>query len=264
VYTSSLVKPTAVATALAVVLASLLTFLVSAPKSAEALDATITVNPIKVDLGDVAVADADTTTITLTNTTNDTVEIGAIDVDLLEGVDLGTLKLLDPQTGQEFVLDTATGVLQVLNPLTNLLEDTPIELEGTQKRVLELVFSPDTPGTINLVLKLLDNIVTNTVLGTVPVTGTAHTCTPTTTGTKGRDTIRDTPADEVICGRGGNDTIKATAGGKDIIIGGKGSDTINFKDGVQRERANGGSGKDLCKMKDKKDRVKSCGTNKRR
>jgi Ca2+-binding RTX toxin-like protein len=247
-----------------VVLASLLAFLTSGAKPVEAQqDATITVNPIKVDLGDVAVADTDTTTITLSNTGSDTVEIGAIEVDLSEGVDLGSLKLVDPQTGQEFVVDTATGVLQVLNPLLNVLEDTPITLEGTEQRVLELVFSPDNPGTINLVLKLLENT-TNTVLAEVPVTGTAQRCTPSTTGTSGDDTIRDTNADEVICGLEGNDTIKATAGGKDTIIAGKGRDTVNFRDGVKRERANGGSGKDLCKVKDPKDKVKNCGTKKRR
>jgi Ca2+-binding RTX toxin-like protein len=171
--------------------------------------------------------------------------------------------LVDPQTGQEFLVDTTTGLLQSLNPITNLLEDATIDVPENGERVLELVTTPGSAGPFNAVIEFLDeDTTTNTILETVTVTGTAQNCT--VRGTSGDDPLlTDTPGDDVICGFEGNHTITAPNGGDDVVIGGPGNDTIIIKDEVKKnDLANGGSGKDSC-QKDKKDKTVKCGSAKK-
>ena len=62
------------------------------------------------------------------------------------------------------------------------------------------------------------------------------------TGTNGDNTsLTGTPADETICGLGGNDVIDG-GGGNDILMGGDGNDTLAAAAG--RATLNGGAGKD--------------------
>jgi hypothetical protein len=238
----------ALLTALALSLFALVVF---EGKYAEAQsDLSVKVDPIKVDVGDIAVGHTDSTSITLTNNGNSDVEVGSVDLSLLQGVDLGITKLVDPQTGDEFLIDPVTGLL------TNLLGTTLTLPEG-EKTVLNLVFSPTTQGPIDATLKLLE-AGTNTVIKEVPVTGQARDCS-STPATNGDDVLTDpTPGDDVVCGLGGNDTITETLGGKDIFVGGPGNDKLNVKDGAKSDVASGGSGKDTC-TKDKKDKKVNCG-----
>ena len=178
------------------------------------------------------------------------------------------MKLVDQSTGEEFIVDTVTGLLTVLDPITGLPVDALIDLQGNSQRVFDAVFEfadgadlTDIGGT----LEFLDaDPLTNTVFDSATVAGQSRQCT--VEGTENADNLTDVPGDSVICGFGGNDTIDASLanGGDDVILGGTGDDTINMKDGLRREYANGGSGKDLCKPKDKKDKTKSCGTKKKR
>jgi hypothetical protein len=238
----------ALLTALALSLFALVVF---EGKYAEAQsDLSVKVDPIKVDVGDIAVGQTDSTSITLTNNGNSDVEVGSVDLSLLK--DLGITKLED-QTGKEldFVIDPLTGLLNLGTPLT---------LPEGEKTVLNLVFSPTTQGPIDATLKLIE-AGTNTVIKEVPVAGQAHNCSflPTTLATENDDVLTDpTPEDDVVCGLGGNDTIKETLGGKDIFIGGPGNDKLNVKDGAKSDVASGGSGKDTC-TKDKKDKKVNCG-----
>jgi Ca2+-binding RTX toxin-like protein len=232
------------------------------PAEAQAEDVSIKVEPINVDLGDIAAGSTEETTIKITNNGDVQATIGAIDLDILEGnLDPDDIQLVGENGVLAGFLDLLTGVLDLTDPLV-------IEPGETVELVIEVL--PDGEGIINLTINLLEET-SNTVLETVTVTGEGRQCT--IVGTEGDDqgvtAVRDTAAGtedqpEVVCGLGGNDEILATAGGNDIIVGGPGNDTINMKDGVRKEYASGGSGKDLCKPKDKKDKVKSCGTKKKR
>lgn len=262
---SSLVNPVAGATGVfialaAALVAALAVVFVFSTKGAEAQtdDVSIRVQPINVDLSDIAAGSTEETTIKITNNGDVDATIGAIDLDILQGdLDLDDIQVLDDNGG---VLD---GVLDLLTGVLDLDDDLVIQPGETVELVIELL--PDGEGAINITVGLLEDLITR--LETVTVVGNARECT--VTGTEGDDqgltAIKDTSADEVICGRGGNDEILATEGGDDVILGGTGNDTINMKDGVRREFANGNAGLDRCKPKDKKDKVKSCGTkNKRR
>jgi hypothetical protein len=256
VNTSSLTKPIAGVTAVAVVLASLLAFFTFGSVSAQAQSPTIKVNPINIDVGDVAEGQVETITVDITNTSNEVVEIGEIDLEVLgDGLDLDDLeiKLLD---GNGTPIDA---VLNILNGVLTLdLEDPLVIPDNGQPVELVLSILPQTEGVINLTIDLLDNVL-GTVLETITIQGESRTCSDLGQ-TDDPDIIIDTPDDEVICGLGGGDTINATQGGDDVILGGPGDDTINFKDGVKKEFANGNDGLDLCKPKDKKDKIKNCGT----
>ena len=267
---SSLANPFAGATGIAVALAAALVaalatvFVFGATKAAEAQSQSFEVKPSTINLDQVALGSTEQTTIKITNDGGSATTIGGVN---FSGSGAEIVKLVDQETNEEFIVDSVTGLLKVLNSTTNLLEDAVIDLQGNSQRVFNAVFSFDNPpGTgdqvpINGVLEFRDALNTN-IVDQTNVNAEGRQCT--VQGTEGNDTIpTDSPADEVICGLGGNDTIDATGGGDDTILGGPGNDTINMKDSVRREYANGGSGKDLCKPKDKKDRVKSCGTKKK-
>jgi hypothetical protein len=260
---NSLVNPIAGATGVFIALAAALVAVLAvvfvfSTKDAGAQSTSIEVKPSTLQLGDVAVGSTEQTTIKVTNDGNADVVIGGIDV---QGDEAEVVKLVDRLTGDEFVVDALTGLLQ--DPLTIL--------EGEQDRILDVVFRVTEEGPVQFVVEFLDDDpLTDTIIDTVTVTGEGRQCT--IVGTEGDDqgvtAVRDTAAGtedqpEVVCGLGGNDEILATAGGNDIIVGGPGNDTINMKDRVRKEYASGGSGKDLCKPKDKKDKVKSCGTKKK-
>ena len=251
----------AVALAAALVAALATVFVFGATKDAGAQTESVEVRPSTINLGQVAQGSTEQTTIKITNDGSSDAVIGGVN---FTGSGAELVKLVDQSTGEEFIVDTATGLLTVLDPITGLPVDAVIDLQGNTQRIFNAVFEfadgtdlTDIGGT----LEFLDNGTTPNTVDTVTVAGQSRQCT--VEGTEGDDAlISDVPGDSVICGLGGNDTIDASLanGGDDTILGGTGDDTINMKDGTRREYANGGSGKDLCKPKDKKDRVKSCGT----
>ncbi len=70
-------------------------------------------------------------------------------------------------------------------------------------------------------------------------------------GTGRDDVLTERPGDgtnDVIRGRGGNDTIRANRFGndKDILYGGEGRDRLNAQDGDGRDELRGGRGFDVC------------------
>lgn len=252
----------------AALVAALAAFLIVSAKDAGAQDQSVKVSPSNIDLGDISVGSTDPTDITFTNNGDTDTTIGGIDLNSegLQGLDLESIRLIDPETGQEFAVDTVTGLLQLLDdtgqvatdPLTGLPILGSIDIPSNGEKVIQLVTSPTAAGPVNAVINFLDDDpLTNTVVQTVTVAGEARNCT--VPGTPGNDTLTDTPGDDVICGGDGDDTINAPNGGNDVVIGEAGNDTISIKDRVKKnDTANGGSGKDVCK-KDKKEKVASCG-----
>ena len=259
----------ALAAALVAALAAIFVF---GAKDARAQEASVEINPGKINLGDVAANSGEPTRITLNNKGVSDTTIGGLDLNSegLQGLDLSDIRLRDPETGREFAVDTVTGLLQLLDPVTGLPVLDPItglpvlstiNIPATGERALDLIVTPSAAGPFKGVVEFLGGgSMSNTVVQTVTVSGEARECS-NLGQTEGNDTVTDTPADEVICGLGGDDTINATAGGDDIILGGAGNDNITFKDKVKKEFANGNAGQDLCgkKAKDKKDKIKSCG-----
>jgi Ca2+-binding RTX toxin-like protein len=230
-------------------------------KQAGAAADTITIDPVKVVVGDVAVGETDTTTVTITNDSGVEAEVGEIDIELLNGsADLDIVKLVDTLTGEEFVLDPITGLV------TSLLGGDPLTIVDGGERVLEIVLEPTEEGPINLKLLIdLLNSTTDTLIKEVPVIveGEGHTCTISGTDETNDELVDPSPDDDVVCGLGGNDTIRPNpnpnlGGGDDVFIGGPGNDTLNVKDGRRNDVASGGSGKDTC-QKDKKDKKVNCG-----
>ena len=252
-YSTRLVIPTAAVTAMAVVLASLFSFFAFGAKEAEAAANTIKVSPTTLTLGDVALDQTDTHTVKITNERNVNVELGEVDVQLLNGsADVEILKLVD-SSGTEFLL----------NPITGLFKDilgNPLTILAGQQEIFELAFTPTEEGPIDF--KVLFEFLqagTPTVIKEVPVAVQGESRRCDIQGTENNDTLTDpTSGDDVVCGLGGNDTITSSVGGKDIFIGGAGNDTLTVKDGKRGDVASGGSGKHTCK-KDKKDKKINCG-----
>jgi hypothetical protein len=79
----------------------------------------------------------------------------------------------------------------------------------------------------------------------------------------GRDDVlterRGDGTNDVIRGRGGNDTIRANRFGndKDILYGGEGRDRLNAQDGDGRDELYGGPGRDTCYV-DEGDEYQGC------
>ena len=81
-------------------------------------------------------------------------------------------------------------------------------------------------------------------------------------GTGRDDVLTERPGDgtnDVIRGRGGNDTIRANRFGndRDILYGGEGRDRLNAQDGDGRDFLYGGPGFDICYV-DEGDPYVSC------
>jgi Ca2+-binding RTX toxin-like protein len=91
-------------------------------------------------------------------------------------------------------------------------------------------------------------------------------------GTAGRDRLRGTRGNDVICaygggdridGRGGHDLVYAGpgsdrvtgGGGLDVVYGNAGRDRLNARDG-RRDRLDGGAGRDGARVDAKRDRVR--------
>jgi Ca2+-binding RTX toxin-like protein len=244
----TITKPLAVASAsAAVVTAALLAFFAFGATPVEAQPSTIKVNPIDVELGDLAEGEVKTTTITLTNQSDEIVEVGEIDLELLEGE--GVLEDLDLSLldldGNELVdlsILNALPLDQLLDGLLDLdlLGIDPIELDPNETVQLVLEILPVDPlpnetGDINLTVELLNG--GTTIAPVVQVGGQAQRCT--IEGGPGPDTLPGTTGPDVICGRGGNDII-TDPGGNDIIFAGEGSDQADA--GPGKDKVYGGTG----------------------
>jgi hypothetical protein len=157
---------------MAVVLASLFSFFAFGAKEAEAAANTIKVSPTTLTLGDVALDQTDTHTVKITNERNVNVELGEVDVQLLNGsADVEILKLVD-SSGTEFLL----------NPITGLFKDilgNPLTILAGQQEIFELAFTPTEEGPIDF--KVLFEFLqagTPTVIKEVPVAvqGESRSC----------------------------------------------------------------------------------------
>jgi Ca2+-binding RTX toxin-like protein len=241
VNTSSLTKPIAGVTALAVVLASLLAFFAFDARPAGAQNQDIVINPIEVELGDLAEGEVKTTTITLTNQSDEILEVGEIDLELLgqEGIlDDLNFAILDLD-GNELVdlSDLNDSILSaLLGGVLTLPDDPDLDLNpgDTVQLVLELL--PGDTGDINLNLELLNDGVT---LGDViHVGGQARACT--IEGTDNGETIPGTAGNDVICAKGGDDLV-TDIGGSDIIFAGEGSDQVDAGPGKDKVYAGTGN-----------------------
>lgn len=260
---SLLAKPIAGVTAVAVVLASLLAFFAFGAKPVKAQDPDIVVNPVNVELGDLAEGEVKTTTITITNPSDSggVLELGEIDLNLLGGdldgilEDINILQILGAD-GLE-LLDPADLTLLNLLGLDDLLGNgvfdldllgiDPISLNPGESvdLVLELVtlddldLLPNQTGDINLDLQVGGVLNDTDILSpTVPVTGTAQQCT--INGTDNAETIPGTQGSDVICARGGNDRV-TDIGGNDIIFAGEGSDQVDAGPGKDKVYAGSGN-----------------------
>lgn len=80
----------------------------------------------------------------------------------------------------------------------------------------------------------------NPATGEPAASGSAGAVTCTITGTAGRDRLKGTKGDDVICGLGGPDRITGLAG-DDILIGGGGNDRIHGGTGDDRLLGNAGN-----------------------
>jgi Ca2+-binding RTX toxin-like protein len=257
----------ALAAALVAALAAIVLF---GDKKAEAAEDDIKVDPISVNLGEVATGSVETTTVDITNRSDEIVKVGAIDLSLLEGQlgDLNDLdfRIIDLEGNELLDLESLLDLLGILD-LEDLLGAPleladPLELQPGETVQLVIDIVPETAGAIELNIDLLNDLIRTILPAPIQIIGNAQDCT--ISGTDGDNTLTDTPGDDVICGKGGNDTITAPNGGDDVVLGQEGNDTISLKDGVKKnDLANGGSGRDVCK-KDKKDKVQSCGKSQRR
>lgn len=242
------------ATALAALL--VVAFVTARPSEAQQ-QPVLDVNPAEVGFGGVEVGtDAQLRTVTITNTSDTPVTIGAIQ---LGGTDAGQFDLPGlsiPPTG--------------------------LVLQPGEQTTVDVGFSPTgTFGDRLSELRILST--TNEVLRTVGLEGVTITNPADQqpgaqgdcdfTGTNGDEPITGTPAADVICGLGGNDRInglqandvmRGGAGndaildkaGKDRLLGQGGRDRLNAKDG-SRDLLKGGGGKDRC-ARDNKDKARGC------
>lgn len=239
---------------MAVTLAALLVAFAAARPSEAQQQPVLDVNPAEVGFGGVeAGTTADLRTVTITNTSDTPVTIGAIQ---LGGTDAG-----------QFTLPGLS------------IPPTGLVLQPGGQTTVDVGFSPTgTFGDRLSELRILST--TNEVLKTVGIEGTTITNPADQqpgaqgdcdfTGTNGDEPITGTPAADVICGLGGNDRInglqandvmRGGAGndaildksGKDTLLGQGGRDRLNAKDGTKGDVLKGGSGKDRI-VKDRKDR----------
>jgi Ca2+-binding RTX toxin-like protein len=245
VNTSTLTKPIAGVTALAVVLASLLAFFAFDARPAGAQTPDITINPINVELGDLAEGEVKTTTITITNPSDagGVVNLGEIDLNLGEGVDLEdlTLSLLDLD-GNELVDLSGVSLTDLLGDVLSLPDDPDLDLAPGETVQLVLGILPTAledgvTEDINLTLELLNG---DTSLGPViQVGGEARACT--IEGTEGSDpALAGTQGNDVICAKGGDDRV-TDVGGNDIIFAGEGSDQVDAGPGKDKVYAGTGN-----------------------